>query len=42
METNVFEIVLRHLQYIVGVSQEYIAAILILCHILYFTLFEVF
>lgn len=42
MELDVLEILLGHAQHITAVGQEYVAAILILGHILIFTLLEVF
>ena len=42
MEANVFKVVLRHLEDVTGVSEENISAFTVFCHILIFTLLEVF
>ena len=42
MEANVFKVVLCHLQYITGVSEEYVAPFAIFSHVLIFALLEVF
>ena len=42
MESDLREITLRHLQNIAGISKEHVSTLLILCHILVFSLLERF
>ena len=40
MELDVFKVLLSHLQHIVGVSEEHVSSVAVLCHILVLALLE--